>query len=257
MVFRGQHKYRPLSRHEIRLLHLHPGERQTSIHIRLTQARLEDRPTYEALSYVWGSSTEKTPILCDEVGNVLDVTNNCEAALRTLRTKDTVRTLWVDAICINQDDVEERNQQIQLMPDIYSGADRVVAFLGNESEDSNLGMDFILDDSDSILQDNRPAIGPLQRTAIDGILERTYFQRAWIIQEILLAKEVQIVLGDKAVDWGEFSRSVFYVDAHKKLVRPGQHNSLIPAVVFWRDRMAVDKPNTLLQYLDQTRYCKS
>jgi hypothetical protein len=256
MVFSSQYRYHPLSRHEIRLLHLHPGETQTSIHIRLTQARLEVHPTYEALSYVWGTSAERTPIICNEAGDVLGVTQNCEAALRTLRTHETVRTLWIDAICINQEDVEERNQQIQLMPDIYTGADRVVAFLGEATDDSNLGMEFILDDSKSVLRDNRPPVGPLQRRAIDGILERPYFQRAWIIQEILLANEVQVVLGREAVDWGAFSRSVFYVDANKKLQNPGPHSSLIPAVVFWRDRLAVDKSKTLLQYLDQTRYCK-
>lgn len=256
MELPGQYRYHPLSKHEIRLLHLHPGETHTRIHLRLVQVQLRDRTNYEALSYVWGSSAERTSIVCNEAGDVLSVTKNCKTALRTLRLRAAMRTLWIDAICINQNDVEERNQQIQLMPDIYSMADRVVAFLGEASDDSDLGMDLVLDDWNSIFRNNRTPVGSLQRKAIDGILERAYFQRVWIVQELLLAKEVQILLGNKAVDWRAFSSSVFYVDTNKKLQRPGPHSSTIPAVVFWRDLQAVDKPRTLLQYLDQTRYCK-
>ncbi|OCL11348.1 heterokaryon incompatibility, partial [Glonium stellatum] len=58
------------------------------------------------------------------------ITRNCEAALQTLRSEGEERISWVDAICINQDDIQERNSQVRLMPAVYHQATRVLAYLG-------------------------------------------------------------------------------------------------------------------------------
>jgi len=90
------------------------------------------RPKYEALSYVWGSPTGTIPFSCDS--KELLITPNCDEALRYLRLSDRSRTLWIDAICIDQGDSEEsvleRNNQITLMGEIYRNAERTLCWLG-------------------------------------------------------------------------------------------------------------------------------
>ena len=91
---------------------------------------------YEALSYVWGSPTGDRPLRCND--KLLFVTCNCESALRHLRGAEKARTLWVDAICIDQGDgeesVQERNAQVALMGEVYHRAARTLCWLGEGTE---------------------------------------------------------------------------------------------------------------------------
>ena len=100
-------------------------------------AVLSPIPPYEALSYVWGSSTSDRPLTCD--GKLLLVTPNCESALRHLREAGHPRDLWIDAICIDQDggteSMRERNAQVALMGEVYNKATHTLCWLGE-------GMDF-------------------------------------------------------------------------------------------------------------------
>ncbi|OCK95422.1 HET-domain-containing protein [Cenococcum geophilum 1.58] len=266
MAFVGQYQYLPLKdQGEVRLLHLKPGRQQDNIRVSIIHAQLDDQPIYQALSYTWGDATVTTPIACSEVGNTLPITRNCEAALRRLRLEGEERVLWVDAICIDQRNVQERNSQVRLMPAIYRQAKRVLAYLGEKTSDSDLGMEFILEDSRwPSDRPTRPSVGlgpgitsSPQQMAVDNILKRPYFERIWILQEIELARDIWIVLGDKEIDWESFSRTVFYVDTNKKLNFGSSYRSVLPTVVFYRDKSTVNKPETLLQFLNDTRQCKS
>jgi hypothetical protein len=101
--------------------------------VRTRQSLLE----YEALSYTWGSQKGDRQILCN--GKEVIVTENCEVALRHLRQTDKPRALWVDAICINQDSVAERSQQVNLMGDLYKLSARTIIWLGKDDpKTSNL-----------------------------------------------------------------------------------------------------------------------
>ena len=88
---------------------------------------------YEALSYVWGDPHEILPIYVGENRLQLLITVNLHAALSRLRDHSFERIMWVDAICINQDNPKERGQQVQLMAKIYSNAHRVIVWLGEEA----------------------------------------------------------------------------------------------------------------------------
>ena len=266
MEFVCQYQYSPLKdQGEVRLLHLKPGRQRDNIQISIMHARLDDQPIYQALSYTWGDATVTTPIACSTVGDTLSITRNCEAALRRLRLEGEERVLWVDAICIDQGNVQERNSQVRLMPIIYRQAKRVLAYLGETTSDSDLGMEFILEDSRwSSERPTRPSVGlgsgitsSPQQMAVDNILKRPYFERIWIIQEIELARDIWIVLGDKEIDWESFSRTMFYVYANKKLNFGPSYCSILPTVVCYRDKSTVNKPETLLQFLNDTRQCKS
>ncbi|KAK4072005.1 hypothetical protein Trihar35433_4069 [Trichoderma harzianum] len=123
--------------HRIRLLTLTPSQDPSEpIHISLSVVKLSDEPSFEALSYCWGDATDKLLIFCDEVP--FPVTKNLESALRHLRQTEGERTLWIDAICINQDNIPERNHQVSIMKDIYRKARHVVVWLGSAEEDSDL-----------------------------------------------------------------------------------------------------------------------
>ncbi|KAI0864887.1 heterokaryon incompatibility protein-domain-containing protein [Xylaria cubensis] len=121
----------------IRILSLAASETFTDpIHVSLSIASLKDQPTYEALSYCWGDASDKRLIFCD--GRPFPVGQNLEEALRHLRQSEGARVLWIDAICINQNDFAERTSQVKLMRHIYQTASRVLVWLGGHSADSNL-----------------------------------------------------------------------------------------------------------------------
>jgi hypothetical protein len=124
--------YEPLDleQSQIRLLKLFPGNSRQRVECASFTASLEEKGlTYEALSYTWGSKHTTDTILLDEKPFL--VTSNLNDALRRLRQPDESRILWVDAICINQQDDTERSQQVGLMRRIYNQASKVVIWLGS------------------------------------------------------------------------------------------------------------------------------
>jgi hypothetical protein len=134
--------YQPLDfvNFEFRLLTLLENEdssQEGQICCKLKHAYLDDPPQYHALSYCWGDPTVIAPILVN--GSTMKVTTNLEAALRELRGQK-IKTIWVDALCINQQDPTERGLQVMHMGLIYSRAFTVLAWLGPESDGSTLVM---------------------------------------------------------------------------------------------------------------------
>jgi hypothetical protein len=127
---------------EIRLLKLLPGEFSSEIYLQLITQPLTEtvQLRYDALSYTWGSTQTSALVFVGE--NTLDITQSLAEALPYLRYPDKSRVLWIDAMCINQRDIVERSQQVKRMAMIYSKAERVVVWLGLESNDtpSRIGM---------------------------------------------------------------------------------------------------------------------
>ena len=109
----------------------------SDIHIRLDIEVLSDDiiSRYEALSYVWGPTQNLAMIYVE--GARLSVTRSLGAALPYLRYKDRPRTLGVDAICVNQEDLEERSKPVKKMAALYKGAERVVVWLGSQTKESH------------------------------------------------------------------------------------------------------------------------
>ncbi|KAI1298083.1 heterokaryon incompatibility protein-domain-containing protein [Xylaria venustula] len=135
-----QYAFLTPSKKQIRLLTLLKGEWDDKIKCKLDVVSLNDKPQYEALSYVWGSQTDLVDIDVD--GVAFPATRNLYVALRRLRAQikntepnEDSRTLWVDAVCINQKDAEEKRHQVQLMRDIYSQTTRGLLWLGEEPDE--------------------------------------------------------------------------------------------------------------------------
>ncbi|KAK4158746.1 heterokaryon incompatibility protein-domain-containing protein [Cladorrhinum sp. PSN259] len=212
--------YRPLSTEnlEIRVIHILPASDPNAIiKCALQTVSLRDEEvTFKALSYVWGDPAARAPIVLN--GEQFSVTVNLEAALKRFRDPIQSVILWADAICINQADLEERGQQVQLMGFIYTGTDQVLAWLGDESEDSDLAMDMIeqwgnwaismkdkeLKNLADIQKDIPNAFDRDAVSAIQNILQRPFWNRIWIVQEVVLAKELDLVCGTKRLPWNLF-----------------------------------------------------
>jgi len=130
-----------LTNQEIRLLLVAPGPWGSDLVCELHHASLGLRPEYEALSYTWGDENKRRDIVIDDFR--VSVTVNLEVALRHLRLESEPRVLWADAVCINQQDDNEKSKQVQLMLDIFASASKVLAWTGEASYDSDDAMDLI------------------------------------------------------------------------------------------------------------------
>jgi len=119
----------------IRLLRLHPGADNERLSCSLeVVADSSSPPRYYALSYCWGDANDLTELTCN--GEAFAVTKNLYAALNCLHRKNQLDLVWADAICINQDDIPERNQQVSIMNKIYQQATRVFVWAGPDNEDT-------------------------------------------------------------------------------------------------------------------------
>jgi hypothetical protein len=124
----------------IQVLELQPppasGESPNDLSITLSSVALTNAPAYEALSYCWGDATSVVTIECNR--SRLTITKGLSEALIHLRHQNTPRRLWVDAICINQLDINGKNCQVPLMQDVFKKAKRVLIWLGEEENDSEI-----------------------------------------------------------------------------------------------------------------------
>ncbi|KAI4132568.1 MAG: hypothetical protein LQ338_000667 [Usnochroma carphineum] len=119
----------------IRLFTLWPGAKTSPIQGHLTTLLLKGCPPYEGLSYAWEDATIRIDITVS--GGALPTTLNLASALDRLRSPSESRLLWIDAICINQNDEVEKSKQVRVMRDIYRRAQRTLVWLGNGDEHSS------------------------------------------------------------------------------------------------------------------------
>jgi hypothetical protein len=130
----------------LRLLRLRPAKDDyMDIDCEIDIVKLEDKKTFEAVSWYWGKGKHDQVLRVHKGDNVFAfyVSENLKSALRALRRTDTVRFLWIDAICINQKNMEERNQQVPKMDRIYGKSTNGCIWLGKEADNSKVAMDFV------------------------------------------------------------------------------------------------------------------
>ena len=201
--------------YEIRVLELQPDLCDSSpISVRLSKAFVSDPPKYHALSYLWGDSSEKVPIFVD--GKRFNIGKNLFAALKCLRLRDSSLLLWADAVCIDQENVSERNFQVRLMKQIYSSAEQVIIWLGENEDDSDLAMDLITTwappDAEEMSMPELLKTVISKPNALDlrswhaarRLFAREYWFRAWVLQEIAFSNRAMVRCGTKQVAWRDF-----------------------------------------------------
>ncbi|KAI3395435.1 hypothetical protein diail_1298 [Diaporthe ilicicola] len=209
---------------------------------------------YEALSYTWGG-TEKTETIFVN-GTPLGVTNNLYLALSYLRREETDRILWVDAICIDQGNAKERTHQVRQMARIYESADAVILWLGQATYATNVALDSLrqLEEESKKVACRRwrrtdarwrmlwsktqrklarryPDLVSRQREGIRDLLDRPWFERVWVIQEVANSRRALVCCGNKSV-----SASVFALSPHLFAVRPSDQAQAILDIMPGRSR---------------------
>ncbi|RMZ47749.1 hypothetical protein AFCA_000509 [Aspergillus flavus] len=204
--------YSPLPEGYIRLLRLLPHQDKHAP----IQCQLFDYPLhsyvigthrYEALSYVWGSPEKPYSIFLDD--GCLSVTTNLYAALLHLRDRFIERVIWIDAVCINQTDLDERGSQVQFMAEIFAKASCVIVWL--EEEATSIHDDKTSDEGGRALEVIQKAAegycrtGMNEKKAVLTFLERSWFRRVWVLQEIAAARHILIACHSAEIDGHAFA----------------------------------------------------
>lgn len=229
--------YSAIPAHCIRVLNLHPSPYDAPLSCDIEVQELTGKP-YDALSYVWGDPTPTDSIECldDSCKGIVGITANLAKALIAFRLVDRIRRIWVDALCINQEDLTERQSQVRLMGKVFNNAQCVLCWLGNfndlktEECRARLAIDFLRNFNTKPLEYLHTAQQHLlfengtteskstvlaSWLAIKQLFDLEYFHRVWVIQEVGLARHARMFWGNSEVwlDWVEVEAFASFMDA--------------------------------------------
>ncbi|KAI0131844.1 heterokaryon incompatibility protein-domain-containing protein [Xylariales sp. AK1849] len=206
---------------QIRVLDILPGEEGSLIRCERRVVSLSAGPRYEALSYVWGDQTDLVDI--ELSGRVFAVTRNLYVALCRLRLRSDVRPVWIDQLCIEQKDYEEKSTQVRLMRQIYSQCSSGLIWLGELREDISErdAADVVeyMDYLDALMSGGSENLTKPIFTSCKTDFERfltslksmsrrecPWWTRIWTVQEAILPRKAMLLWGPFQVSWDIFLR---------------------------------------------------
>lgn len=246
----------PVSDGQFRLLQVLYGNYDDDLDTKLAVHDLSSRPSFHAISYTWGSSDEVMSLNVN--GSSHGISPNAAAAIRSCRHERKLVLLWIDQVCINQHDLSERSSQVLLMSEIYSSAQQVNVCLQNRGEGPVLLFDFlealqkcrastwfywifgpstipsstqplkaILGDDLNLsksawqyLSSYNDCTEALERS-LELLLSDPWFQRAWVVQEAVLAEKLVLICGKTRASWDSlFELALLQPKIYKKEPRP-------------------------------------
>lgn len=192
---------------EFRLLHIEPADgSETGIVARLGKASIDDPPPYKAVSYRWGEENNSDFVMVN--GSQFLVARNVFLMLSEFRrlSHPYPLILWIDSICIDQGCVRDRDNQVQLMGKIYSRARLVRMWIGTESDAADQAFKLIHHcRSANKRSPDLVAASIIQNEAgtkaLTKILQRDYWNRMWVFQEIVLARQAVVHCGQLEAEW--------------------------------------------------------
>lgn len=299
----------------IRLLKVEGKGDDGTLHVSIETVDLQDSPFFYALSYTWGNPhangvdftahfnavneeygvSQRASILCDGKGlsiqrNLLDVLGELTAPFTEHRghgqsptdsplplTREFGSGIWVDAVCINQEDMEERASQVRLMDKIYSKAAHTLVWLGRDDEYTAAAAEtikrvaayptdvfvqsgvspFRRQDPEVYAKSNLAYTSWMDWCSLGAVLKRQWFSRLWIVQETILSHDLAILCGRHSILWTElvaaarniearcqalgWNPSTMFLQAHEVGV-PLEHNIL--RLADWRDRLHNNRTTT-------------
>ncbi len=229
------YKYDFLPNDSIRILSLLPGHRSAPLQCELHRADVPgllspggaSGPTFEALSYAWGDGNLSQRLFCNN--SAIKITQSLFDALIHLRHPEAARTLWIDAVCIDQDNNDEKIEQLPHMKDIFQHASNVVIWLGLADESTSRALDLIRLAANCLRQEtgqsmplfnesgfNEPFSDEMNRQRgfppvedlegwlpVAALFSRNWFSRCWTFQEAVLAAKATIQIGAHLLDWAD------------------------------------------------------
>lgn len=229
------HEYLPLDYvcDEFRLVALSKADHYNDpLRALLAYSVMHDDVTYHCLSYTWGSRNEKPTCKIFLNGQTFMIRENLDKALREIRENVFQVVIWIDAICIDQNNVSERNRQIPRMVEIYDAAETVISWAGEGDEASDIAIDF-LDELESpilhpdeygnwgpytVKEGDEWKINPIpdlprRLAALYCFLSRPYFRRIWVVQELAVANLPSLYCGKKRAAWRQLDKAAYHLIA--------------------------------------------
>lgn len=231
----GQFNYEDLdlSSEAVRLIKVLPARHNTGL-LQLEISHHTLPTSYRCLSYRWSQRHTTHKLLINQcefyVGQNL---HDFLEQVRVWAEQGYNESLWIDAICINQARVDERGHQVQRMGTIYAGAQEVFIWLGDHGKLADAFHDWLHHGE----HHNCPSA---LRDCWDRIRFHEYWRRAWIVQEILLAKKVTVVLPDAQVDWTIIGRAIAKAGNMDRL----DQESAAHLWTFWAERWISRHPTS-------------
>lgn len=183
----------------LRLLKVQPGTINNLVQVELWEAT--ESVAYRCLSYMWGDQTERCSILLN--GKAATVGRSLLGFLQMAEQRLPDVTIWIDAVCISQTDDEEKSTQVQRMGDIFANATEVLSWLGNDP-----GLTALLEwaaKPRNVMQRALYHI-PVQkvprhlRASVLDLASHRYWDRAWVQQEIILARSIRLLCGHVEIE---------------------------------------------------------
>ena len=163
-------------------------------------------PRYAALSYVWGQKPQTGKSYTVRCGDVeIAVSKNCLDALSCICERFGELSIWVDSICINQDDPAELEGQLPFMGEIYSQAHTVFVWLGPENVSTDAGLEY----SRRLAQRRtlHSGWGCSEARTIQETLRHKWFQRGWTFQELIMANNLVFLTESQSLTWNDILRA--------------------------------------------------
>ena len=227
------------------------------IQCKLVQCAITEAPAYDALSYCWGDPTVEGGVIL--IGNsYLHITESLHSALHQFRESNDECDkilLWVDAVCINQKDIPERNEQVKLMRNIYRSARKTMIWLGPADIFSKIAFELASFVIGAIQQQAPAEMVEVERDAVEcffRFLDRPWFRRIWIVQEVAVSSQAVVRCGGSMIQWHAFLAVCMYVLKLKIKVAWAQPDPLI-AIHVARSSFQSDGDTDLLSALQRHR----
>ena len=240
--------YQPLdaSLKEIRLIKksaIESPQDADGIYIEMNVSSLNDKPRFIALSYAWGEPTKAVQVVCNQKS--LKITRNLSRALRTVFCafkmgkapgfqRGDEALLWVDGICINQDDNDEKSSQVPLMKDIFGTARGVIGYIGApQNSEPTAAFQSLAKLGNALLfnSEHQSEHVPMQidHVALGELLCQPWFQRSWVFQEVVLPSHVMCLYGDgsKQASWS-LQVMIDLVDRMQHITNPNASKIYVP-----------------------------
>lgn len=253
LPFRDYYIYSPLQVNSFRLFELYPGEGEDVVRGRLVHTNLDLEPCYEAISYHWGDRRTRT---VEVDGFMLHTTQSTESALQQVRKRDEARCVWIDAVCIDQEDLLERGRQVKLMAKLYSGADHVLICINDpatrELKELLEAIHAAFEPVDRIPRYpvpsrrffNNISVGLTGQEISAGIrsmsmfLQNPWFSRVWVLQEVGLSRRAHLFCSDWSISFQKVIFATCFLHLQRSQAMRDQSLSLnsISALLkpFWR-----------------------
>ncbi|KAI0103551.1 heterokaryon incompatibility protein-domain-containing protein [Daldinia grandis] len=272
--------HRRIADHHIRLFMLFPGEICSPLTGMIFEcSSIERGGPYRTLSYEWGPNNAAAQHRLWTADGFLSLHDSLNTALRRLRHETSPTVLWVDAICINQEDEDEKARQILMLPKIFQNATRTMAFLGASTQSDGAIKTLLQitakEACDSASGNNWPeGLPPVPLSwaarstpqlddpiwpCIARFSESAWFRRVWMVQEVVISPRISIVCGNWTANWNDIYRAMDLVEEEQGSSLGAWSSSWQPFMTlsYLRVHEAHRQRYTLLTLLDTFRHVDS